>query len=92
MPERYVLVRWPGGARQRIYSPSTVVEEYFAAGQRWPVPDFVERGSEALRAASDRVREAYGFPCSRAARSIADIQRNASEYPEGEVHVEGIVA
>ena len=71
MPERHVLVRWPGGPPQRIYSPSTVVEDYFTAGQRYPVADFVARSREALGIAGDRVQSAYGFPCANAARSLA---------------------
>jgi len=92
MPERYVLVRWPGGPEQRIYSPSTVVEDYFSAGQRLPVADFVERSREALTVASDRVAAAYGFPCSRAARSMAEIAKLAALHGAGDVTVEGIEA
>jgi uncharacterized repeat protein (TIGR04042 family) len=90
MPERHVLVRWPDGAAQRIYSPSTVVEDYFAAGQRLTVDDFVARSREALGIASDRVRQAYGFPCGNAARSIASVEARAVGQPAGEVLVEAI--
>ncbi len=92
MPERYVLVRWPDGPAQRIYSPSTVVEDYFSAGQLLPVQDFVDRSREALTIASDRVAAAYGFPCSRAARSMAEIAALAVAHPAGHVAVEGIEA
>lgn len=90
MPERYVLVRWPGGAQQRIYSPSTVVEDYFTAGQSLPVADFVVRSRAALSVASDRVRAAYGFPCANAARSIAEVEAMAQRFPSGDVAVEGV--
>ncbi len=94
MPERYVLVRWPDGAAQRIYSPSTIVEEYFSAGQRLPVADFVEQAREALGIASERVRQAYGQPCGHAARSIASVEARAAVQVQGsgEVVVEGIQA
>ena len=92
MPERYVLVRWPDGPAQRIYSPSTVVEDYFTAGQTLPVRDFVDRSREALTVASDRVEAASGFPCSRAAGSMAEIARLAAVHPSGDVTVEGIEA
>jgi uncharacterized repeat protein (TIGR04042 family) len=91
MPERYVVVRWPDGAAQRIYSPSTVVEEYFAPGDRIPVGEFVVRSREALGVASERVRQAYGFPCANAARSLASIEARASGV-HGDVVVEGIEA
>jgi uncharacterized repeat protein (TIGR04042 family) len=90
MPERYVLVRWPEGAPQRIYSPSTVVEDYFRAGQQFPVGDFVARSREALTIASDRVLAAYGAPCGRAARSMMDIEAHARRYPAGTVTVDGV--
>jgi uncharacterized repeat protein (TIGR04042 family) len=90
MPERYVLVRWPLGPEQRIYSPSTIVEDYFTAGQRLPVADFVARSREALTIASDRVQALHGFPCSNAARSLAAIEAHAARYADGDVTVEGI--
>lgn len=92
MPERYVLVRWPDGPEQRIYSPSTVVEEFFAAGQEYAVDEFVNRCRKALRIASDRVEAAYGFPCANAARSLARVEQHAARYPAGDVTVEGIEA
>ncbi|AGL19204.1 MSMEG_0570 family nitrogen starvation response protein [Actinoplanes sp. N902-109] len=92
MPERYVLARWPGGPQQRIYSPSTVVEEFLTAGLEYPVDEFVNRCRAALRIASDRVRDAYGFPCSRAAHSLAQVEQHAVRYPAGDVTVEGIEA
>lgn len=92
MPERFVLVRWPDGPQQRIYSPSTVVEDYFAAGQEYAVDEFVNRCREALGIASDRVRAAYGFPCANAARSLAQVEQRAALHPAGDVIVEGIEA
>lgn len=92
MPERYLVVRWPQGPSQRIYSPSAVVEEYFEAGQTLPVLDFVERSREALLIAGDRVQQAYGFPCGKASRSIALIEAHAERFALGDVTVEGIEA
>ncbi|GIF21586.1 putative repeat protein (TIGR04042 family) [Actinoplanes tereljensis] len=90
MPERYVSVRWPDGQTQKIYSPSTVIEDYFHTGQTLPVADFVARSRAALTVASDRVQAAYGFPCSRAAASIAAINSSAAGFEDGDVTVEGI--
>jgi uncharacterized repeat protein (TIGR04042 family) len=87
MPERFVTVRWPGGPEQRIYSPSTVVEDYFQAGQSLPVADFLARSREALTIASDRVQAAYGFPCGNAARSLAAVEAHAARYADGDVAV-----
>ena len=92
MPERYVLVRWPDGPEQRIYSPSTVVEDFFSVGQEYAVDEFVNRCRKALQIASDRVQAAYGFPCSNAARSLAQVERHAARCTAGDVTVEGIEA
>lgn len=90
MPERYLLVRWPGGPCQRIYSPSAIVEQYFAAGQTYPVAEFVERSREALTIAAEQVKQAYGFPIGHASRSIALIEAHAELFGLGDVTVEGI--
>ncbi|SNY66087.1 MSMEG_0570 family nitrogen starvation response protein [Paractinoplanes atraurantiacus] len=92
MPERYVLARWPDGTRQRIYSPSTVVEDYFSDDHEYAVADFVNRCRTALRIASDRVQQAYGFPCSRAAASLVQVEQHAVRHSTGAVTVEGIEA
>ncbi|WP_432993851.1 MSMEG_0570 family nitrogen starvation response protein [Dactylosporangium sp. CA-233914] len=92
MAERYVLVRWPDGTAQRIYSPATIADEFFTAGQRMPVVDFVDRTRQALGIASDRVKEAYGYPCGRAARSLAFVEARAAVQPAGDVVVEAIEA
>jgi uncharacterized repeat protein (TIGR04042 family) len=89
MPERFLSVRWPDGQTQRIYSPSTVVEDYFHAGQTIPVAEFVAASRAALTEAGDRVAAAYGFPCSRAAASIVAVTRYA-ERQSGDVRIEGI--
>ncbi|MFE7127255.1 MSMEG_0570 family nitrogen starvation response protein [Streptomyces sp. NPDC057617] len=80
MPEIYFHVRWPDGATQRCYSPSTVVEEYFTAGGEYGLADFVERSRTALGIASDRVREKFGFHCTGASEQLALIERTAVGY------------
>ncbi|MEV4596461.1 MSMEG_0570 family nitrogen starvation response protein [Amycolatopsis sp. NPDC049253] len=91
MPEVVFRVRWPDSSVQRCYSPSTVVEQHFAAGEAYPVAEFVERSRAALTLASERVLAQFGFPCSRAAAQLADIERRAETFRgEGEqVVVEG---
>jgi uncharacterized repeat protein (TIGR04042 family) len=80
MPELYFRVRWPDGQAQRCYSPSTVIEDYFAPGTTYPLADFLERSRQALRIASDRVRAKYGFACSSAADQLAEIEAVAAAY------------
>ncbi|WP_375423999.1 MSMEG_0570 family nitrogen starvation response protein [uncultured Friedmanniella sp.] len=88
MPELTFVSRWPDGHRLASYSPSLVVSEHLDAGAWYPVADFVRRSGEALRTASARVEARYGFPCGRAAASLAEIEAVAARYPGGEVLVE----
>ena len=93
MPEMYFQVRWPDGRTQRCYSPSTVVEDFFAAGVSYPLLDFVERSRQALTIASERVRARYGFACSSAADQLTEIEATAAAYrsvPRAAVTVEAI--
>jgi uncharacterized repeat protein (TIGR04042 family) len=86
----YVTARWPDGSTPRYYSPSLVVREYLDAPASYPVAEFLERARSALHIASERVRAQYGFPCSRAAATLASIEAKASEFahlPQAAVHV-----
>jgi uncharacterized repeat protein (TIGR04042 family) len=88
MPEVHVRLRWPDGSVQQVYSPSLVVTDHLQAGRSYPVPDLVARLTTALGEASERVRASYGFPCSRAAASVAAVTRTAARQPDGEAVVE----
>jgi uncharacterized repeat protein (TIGR04042 family) len=82
MPEIVFDVEWPDGSTQSFYSPSLIVEDYFTAGTRYPLGDFVGRSREAMGIASDRVQAKYGFPCSRAAATLAAIERAAEKFDQ----------
>ncbi|MEV6171783.1 MSMEG_0570 family nitrogen starvation response protein [Streptomyces sp. NPDC051954] len=93
MPELYFRVRWPDGATQRCYSPSTVVENYLTPGGVYELGDFVERSRTALGIAGDRVREKYGFACTGASDQLAQIEETAAAYAcldRAEVTVEAL--
>ena len=90
MPVMHFKVQWPDGSEDTCYSPSTVVSEFFIAGQRYPLSDFVSRAREALHIGSERVREKYGFACSAALDQLAQIEEQAVRYakdPQAEVKV-----
>jgi uncharacterized repeat protein (TIGR04042 family) len=74
------VVRWPDGVTMPCYSPSLVIEDYFAVGAAYAVPDFVARARAALGIASARVEAKFGFPCSRAAAELARIEARAGEF------------
>ncbi len=80
MPEMHVVVRWPDDSVMACYSPSLVIREYLEVGSTYPVADFVERSRAALSIASERVREKYGFACSRAAHQLAVIEAKARTF------------
>ena len=80
MPEMHVVVRWPDDSVTRCYSPSLVIREYLEIGGTYGVADFVDRSRTALSIASERVREKYGFPCSRAAHALAQIESKARAF------------
>ncbi len=73
-------IRWPNGANEVCYSPSLIIKEHVAVGQTYPLHDFLTRIRTALMIASDRVREKYGFPCSRALGQLARIETTAGRF------------
>jgi uncharacterized repeat protein (TIGR04042 family) len=95
MPEMYFRVRWPNGAVQRCYSPSTVIEEHFESGTEYAIGDFVEHARRAFGIASERVRAKYGFGCAVASQQLAEIESIAAAYadePKARVVVEALLA
>lgn len=84
-------VEWPDGSRESLYSPSTVVEDVFSRGDAYPLPQFVALVREAMTEASDRVQARYGFPCTRAAHTLATVEASAARVStaDGVVRVTG---
>jgi uncharacterized repeat protein (TIGR04042 family) len=91
MPEVRFRVRWPDQSEETCYSPSSVIKEYFKAGDIYTVPEFVTRSREALNIASDRVAQKFGFHCSSAMDQIQQIEKMAAHYPDGSVLIVGFV-
>ncbi len=82
MPEMRFVIRWPDGVVESCYSPSLVIEEFFAPGESYPLADFVERSRTALTIASARVEAKYGHACSRAAAQLARIEAVAKTFAD----------
>jgi len=74
MPELRFRICWPDGTKETCYSPSRVVKDHLVAGKSYPLQDFMDISRTALSAASERVREKYGAPCSRALSQIARLE------------------
>jgi uncharacterized repeat protein (TIGR04042 family) len=79
-----MVVRWPDGREQAIYSPSLVVHEHLSAGQVYRVADFEARAGHALAIAGERVRALRGFTCTAAAASIEAVTRAAARFEPGD--------
>jgi uncharacterized repeat protein (TIGR04042 family) len=80
MPELTFRLRWPDATETVNYSPSTVVKKFFEAERSYSVEDFLARAREALAAASARVQEVHGYPCTRAAATLATIERESAKF------------
>jgi uncharacterized repeat protein (TIGR04042 family) len=80
MPEVWVTVGWPDGSEEACYSPSTIVEEYFTAGRRYPAGDFLSRAREAWNIASERVEAKFGFRCTSADEQLRAIEETMARF------------
>lgn len=80
MPEMHFDVVWPDGRKERCYSPSLVIRDFFAEGETYALPDFLARSREALTIASDRVEAKYGFACSLAMGELQRIEERAASF------------
>jgi len=80
MPEMYFRVKWPNSVETDHYSPSMVIKDYFTLDQELEVSEFLDRIRTALKIASDRVKAKYGFACSRASASLAEIESAATPF------------
>lgn len=86
MPEVRFTIRWPDGAEESCYSPSTAIHRHLSAGQTYPIAEFLERADAGLNEASERVAAKYGFACSSAMDQLARIEAAAKDQPnDGQV-------
>lgn len=93
MPEMYFQIQWPDGQQENCYSPSTVISNYLTSGKTYPLADFVRQVDLGLTAASERVREKFGYYCSSAADQLQLIRSKAETFqnqPNARVTVKAI--
>ena len=79
MPELLFDVRWPDGKTETYYTPSTTLTQHLSAGRNYELAEFLERAREAMRHASERVRARYGYTCSSAMDTLAQIEEKAAQ-------------
>jgi uncharacterized repeat protein (TIGR04042 family) len=80
MPEMRFHVRWPDGSTENCYSPSLVIKDFLSVGASYPLADFLARSRAALNIASERVKEKYGWHCSRAQAQLRRIEAAAKSF------------
>lgn len=85
MPETTFRIRWPDGAEEECYSPSTVIHEHLKAGETYRVDDFDARSRAALDLAAQRVEAKYGFRCSSADAQAAKLASAIARYKPEEI-------
>lgn len=91
MPEMTFRVRWPDGAVEECYSPSTVIRDHLTPDTDYSLNDFHSRARAALEAANDRVRARFGMGCAQAINQLAEIDRRIASFattPDAIVRVE----
>ncbi|PTM90945.1 putative repeat protein (TIGR04042 family) [Dietzia psychralcaliphila] len=81
MPEMSFAVRWPDGTVRDYYSPSLVIHDHLTVGERLSVTEFHRRATDALTEAGERVRARYGFLCSSAADTAAQVDSASRAHP-----------
>ena len=57
------------------------MRKHFTCGQSITAGEFIQSARIALNEASERVREKFGFSCSAAADSLAEIESWAGALP-----------
>jgi uncharacterized repeat protein (TIGR04042 family) len=80
MPEMHFRIRWPDGTTENCYSPSLVIKDFLSVGASYPLSEFLARSRTALEIASERVREKYGWSCSRAQAQLKRIEAAAKVF------------
>jgi uncharacterized repeat protein (TIGR04042 family) len=80
MPELHFSVQWPDGSSCSYYSPSTTVRDHLTVGTRYSVSEFVTRARTAMHVASERVRAKFGYTCSSAMDTLAQIEAAADSF------------
>ena len=84
MPEKTFTVQWPDGEEENCYSPSSTIDKFIEKGATYSLQEFLQRSSDGLNHASERVRQRYGFACSSAQDQLYRIQQKAKKFSDVE--------
>ncbi len=84
MPEVHFRVRWPGGAEETCYSPSTVILEHLVAGESYAVPEFCSSYSRCARAGLERCAHATVTHAALPLDQLRQIEERVRAMPDVE--------
>lgn len=80
MPITYVNIQWPNNQKDQIYSPSSVIKDYFEIGESMDISNFLSNSNNALTEASERVRKKFGYACTAAQAEAIRIKEKSEEF------------
>ena len=63
-----------------MYSPSSVIKEYFEPGQEISVEMFLTICTKGLQEADERVRQKYGYACTSAQAELERVSIICQDY------------
>ena len=82
MPAVNFIVSWPDGEQSSYYSPSTIIKEKIKMNKEYSVDEFSNLVDSTLKQASERVREKYGFYCSRSTEENHVVQKKVNQLKQ----------
>lgn len=85
MPVTYVHIKWPDQVEDQIYSPSSIIKNYFVPEQEITIAEFHTKCTESLNEASGRVAQKFGFACTSAMAEDIRISSLCKNYKETEI-------
>ena len=80
MPVTYVHIEWPDHKVDRVYSPSSVIKDYFKPGEDLLVDVFLAACTKGLNNASERVRQKFGYACTSGMAELQRISNLCQDY------------
>lgn len=80
MPITYLDIEWPDHEKDQVYSPSSIIEDYFKPEENLAIEEFSKRCNKALYEASERVRLKFGYGCTSAQAESLRITAKCKEY------------
>jgi putative flavoprotein involved in K+ transport len=89
MPSVNFKITWPDGDVGVYYSPSTAMHDYLKPDTSHPQNSFRQLITAAMHAASERVRQRYGYVCTAASAELEKISGKLDELHNR--HIDGPV-